>query len=155
MQPLLPRRRNSLFFAPSQTRFHQISQPVPLTKVETKNPQTHPGSIIVERMGAGMNQLTISPNPNHRLNFTSGISWYLAHILCAFLFLSLGREFPQGGLLWQRILCFNESLQKGIDGQLWVLNLYNRFYPWGGTHCFSLIVELDCIELASPSLRRK
>ena len=28
------------------------------------------------------------------------------HILCTFLFLSLGGEFLQGGLLWQRILCF-------------------------------------------------
>ena len=36
MQPLLPRRKNSLFFAPSQTRFHRISQFVPSTKVETK-----------------------------------------------------------------------------------------------------------------------
>jgi hypothetical protein len=26
--------------------------------------------------------------------------------LCTFLFLSLGEEFLQGGLLWQRILCF-------------------------------------------------
>jgi len=83
---------------------HQISQPVSLTKVETKNPQTHPGSIIAERTGAGVNQLTIGPNPNPCLNFTSGILRYLAHILCAFLILSLGGEFSQGGLLWQRIL---------------------------------------------------
>ena len=43
--------------------------------------------------------------PQPRLNFISGISRYLAHILCTFLFLSLGGDFPQGGLLWQRILC--------------------------------------------------
>ena len=33
-----------------------------------------------------------------------GILQYLAHILSTFLFLSLGGEFLQGGLLWQRIL---------------------------------------------------
>jgi hypothetical protein len=49
-------------------------------------------SIIAERTGAGTNQLTIGPNPNPRLNFISGISRYLAHILCTFLFLSLGGE---------------------------------------------------------------
>ena len=55
MQLLLPGRRNSLFFAPAnQTQLHQISQPVSSTKVETKNPQTHPGSIIAERTGAGV-----------------------------------------------------------------------------------------------------
>ena len=63
------------------------------------------GSIITERTGAGANQLTIGPNPNSCLNFISGISRYLAHILCTFLFLSLGGKFPQGGLLWQKILC--------------------------------------------------
>ena len=49
-------------------------------------------SIIAERTGAGTNQLTIGPNPNPCLNFISGISRYLAHILCTFLFLSLGGE---------------------------------------------------------------
>ena len=44
--------------------------------------------------------------PQPRLNFISGISQYLAHILCTFLLMSLGGDFPQGGLLWQRILCF-------------------------------------------------
>ena len=41
--------------------------------------------IIAERTGAGSNQLTIGPNPNSRLNFISGISGYLAHILRTFL----------------------------------------------------------------------
>ena len=31
-----PGRKSSLFIAPSQTRLHRISQPVPSTKVETK-----------------------------------------------------------------------------------------------------------------------
>jgi hypothetical protein len=53
--------------------------------------------------------LTIGPNPKPRLNFISGILRYLpvAHILCTFLFLSLGGGFLQGGLLWQRILWLN------------------------------------------------
>ncbi len=105
MQPPLPGRRNSLFLALSRTWLHRISQPIPLTKVETKYSQTHPGIIIAKRTEAGSNQLTIGPNPNC-LNFISGVSQYLAHILCTFLFLSLGTESPQGGILWQRILCF-------------------------------------------------
>ena len=43
------REGDSLFFASCRTRLHRISQPVPSTKVESKNPQTHPGNIIAER----------------------------------------------------------------------------------------------------------
>jgi len=56
--------------------------------------------------GGGDELINNWSQPNPRLNFISGISRYLAHILCTFLFLSLGGEVPQGGLLWQRILCF-------------------------------------------------
>ncbi len=35
-----------------------------------------------------------------------GILQYLVHILCTFLFCHWGENFSQGGLLWQRILCF-------------------------------------------------
>ncbi len=85
MQPLLPGRRNSLFFAPSRTRLHPISQPVPSTKVENKNPLTHPeaSSPKGRGRGAGSNQLTIGPNPNPRLNFTHLVSHDTLHTSCA------------------------------------------------------------------------
>ncbi len=44
--------------------------------------------------------------PNPRLNSLLGILRYLAHILCTFLLCHWEENFPQGGLLWQRILCF-------------------------------------------------
>ena len=61
--------------------------------------------------GGGDKPINNWSQPQPCLNFISGISRYLAHILCTFLFLSLGGEFPQGGLLWQRILCWPFSKQ--------------------------------------------
>jgi len=51
---------------------------------------------------------------------------------------------------------FLESLQKGIDGQLWfILNLSTAF-PWKEELIgFSLLAKLDCIESTSPSLQEK
>ena len=81
-----------VFSLPAELDCIESASPPLRRKIETKNPQTHPGSITAERMGAGLNQLTIGPNPNSRLNFISGISRYLPHILCTFLFLSLEGE---------------------------------------------------------------
>ena len=66
------------------------------------------GSIIAERTGSGSNQLTIGPNLNTCLNFVSGTEQYPAHNLGTFLFVSRSR-IPQGGLLWQRLLCSLED----------------------------------------------
>jgi hypothetical protein len=105
-------------------------------------------------MGAGSNQLTIGPNPNSRLNFISGISRYLAHILCIFLFLSLEGDPARWTPLAEGTL-FLGVFTKGESTGNFGFKFMQPLYPGGGTHCFSLPAKLDCIELASPSFRRK
>jgi hypothetical protein len=56
-----------LFFASCRTRLHRISQPVPSTKVESKNPQTHPGNIIAKR----------NRNKTYIRSVTANIGWYV------------------------------------------------------------------------------
>jgi hypothetical protein len=51
---------------------------------------------------------------------------------------------------------FRSLYEREPMGNFGIFKLCNRvFHPGGRAHCFSLLAKLDCIELASPSLRRK
>jgi hypothetical protein len=50
---------------------------------------------------------------------------------------------------------FRSLYERELRATLVYFKLCNRVPPGGRAHCFSLLAELDCIELASPSLRRK
>ena len=63
------------------------------------------GSIIAKRTRGGSNQFNSWSKPQLSSKLYIGYHGIpCTHILCTFLFLSLGEEFLQGGLLWQRIL---------------------------------------------------
>ena len=100
-----PGRKSSLFFAPSQTRLHRISQP---------------GKHHRQKDGGGDEPINNWSRPQPRLNFISGISRYLAHILCTFLFChweedsrkvdSFGRGYSVFRSLYERELTGNFGL---------------------------------------------
>jgi len=55
----------------------------------------------------------------------------------------------------QRIL-FRSLYERELMGNFGFFLIYATVFPPGGrAHCFLLLAELDCIELASPSPRRK